>query len=227
MSELNKSVLDTTLDAISADMIEKGWSHHRMDVDPLDTVAIRSLFSTMSDRLTINASIDPEISVIAPRGKSKVLASSNQEMSFHTDNVYLDDPCKSIALFCSVQADEGGVNELVDGLVIAKELPADIRQALAEEKWHWTHPSTQESSDNFSVLDEENERLRWWRMSLLNKDIASIAIADTLEEAINSSTDKQTVLMQPGDVLVTDNTRILHNRSSFVGERRVYRTRFW
>lgn len=226
MSEFHRKSVDRTLDVVVADMAEKGWSHLSIGIDPVDTAAIRGLFSTMSDRLTVDRSVKPEISVIAPREKSKVLASSSQEMSFHTDNVYLEDPCKSIALFCSVQAEEGGVNQLVDGLAVARELPEDAREALADPRWSWIHPATQEPSGEFSVLDEERERIRWWRMSLLNKEMASIAIADAFEDAINSA-EEQTVLMQPGDILVTDNTRMLHNRSAFVGERRVYRTRFW
>lgn len=226
MSEFHRKSVDRTLDVVVADMAEKGWSHLSTGIDPVDTAAIRGLFSTMSDRLTVDRSVKPEISVIAPREKSKVLASSSQEMSFHTDNVYLEDPCKSIALFCSVQAEEGGVNQLVDGLAVARELPEDAREALADPRWSWTHPATQEPSGEFSVLDEERERIRWWRMSLLNKEMASIAIADAFEDVINSA-EEQTVLMQPGDILVTDNTRMLHNRSAFVGERRVYRTRFW
>lgn len=227
MSELQRGRVDKLSDTIVADMAEKGWSHLKTDVDPMDTAAIRGMFAAMSKRLTVDTSVDPEISVIAPRKDTKVLASSSQEMSFHTDNVYLEDPCKSIALFCSVQAEEGGVNELVDGLAIAQTLPTEVREALSEQKWRWTHPATQEPSGEFAVLDEEQERLRWWRMSLINKEMATIAIADMFEGVINESPDKQRVLMQPGDMLVTDNTRILHNRSAFTGERRVYRTRYW
>lgn len=227
MNEFQRKSVDRTLDVVVADMAEKGWSHLSTGIDPMDTTAIRGLFSAMSDRLTVDRSVKPEISVIAPREKSKVLASSSQGMSFHTDNVYLEDPCKSIALFCSVQAEEGGMNQLVDGLAIARELSEDVREALADPRWSWIHPATQEPSGEFSVLDEEQERLRWWRMSLLNEEMASIAIADAFEDAIINSAEERTVLMQPGDILVTNNMRILHNRSAFVGERRVYRTRFW
>lgn len=227
MSEFQEKNIAGTLNAVVVDLAEKGWSHLGTDIDPVDTAAIRGLFSAMSESLTVDRPAKSEISVIAPREKSKVLASSSQEMSFHTDNVYLEDPCKSIALFCSVQAEEGGVNQLVDGLAIARELPEDMREALADPRWSWTHPATQEPSGEFSVIDEKQERLRWWRRSLLNKEIASVAIADAFENAINSAEEQQTVLMQPGDILVTDNTRILHNRSAFIGERRIYRARFW
>lgn len=223
MSEIHKR----TIEAVTSDMAEKGWSHVDSGIDPSDTVAIRSLFVAMGERLTINQKIKPEISVIAPKDNTRVLAATSKEMSFHTDNVYLDDPCKSIALFCAVQAEEGGVNELVDGFKVARTLPEDAQRALAEEKWRWANPASKEPSAEFAVLDNENESLRWWRMSLLNKEMGSVAIADMFEDALNNSPDREAVLMQPGDLLVTDNTRILHNRSAFVGDRRVYRARFW
>lgn len=226
MSEL-RDPFDERVNKLATEVSEKGWVHYATGIEPNDTVAVHALFKAMAQRLSTDSRKEPEISIIKPREGSKVLASSHQEMSFHTDNVYLEDPCRSVALFCAVQAEEGGGNDLVDGLAVVRELPMEIQGQLSEQKWQWASPTTEEPSEEFSVFDDEQERIRWWRKSLLNRDMASVAIADVFEQALNNSIDRQSVLMQPGDVLVTDNTRFLHNRSAFIGERRIYRARFW
>ena len=226
MSEINRPDASRLVDKIYEETTEKGWSHLQTGIDPEDMLAIRGLFVAMDNR-RVASTKKPEITSLSPHSHSLTLATSSQEMSFHTDNVYLEEPCQRIALFCAIQAEEGGYNELIDGLAITRTLSQETRDALRTSQWSWTDPSTGKPSLEFSVLNEDKEAIRWWRTSLLNRDIGSLAVADTLEEALNTSDERTRVLMQPGEVLVTDNTRILHNRSAFVGNRRIYRARFW
>lgn len=89
------------------------------------------------------------------------------------------------------------------------------------------NPAVNAPSGEYAVLDEAEENMRWWRMSLLTQDLAKLAIADALEDALSNSPNSHSVMMQPGDILVTDNTRIVHNRDAFKGSRHLYRARFW
>ncbi len=227
LSEYNSLEIIKIVRAVDIDIEKQGWSHIKTEIDPTDSDTLRALFTSLSKQFTQNKAIKPEVTSLSPKERSTVLATSSKAMSFHTDNVYLEDPCKAILLFCAEQADEGGENELVDGVIVAKSLPSDIQESLKESKWQWTNPVQQQASSEFTILDQNVESIRWWRMSLLNSDPGSVAVADFLEEALNNSPNKHTLLMQPGDVLLADNTRILHSRSPFVGSRQMYRARFW
>lgn len=225
MSELNS--LESISAIVADDLRAKGWSFLSTDIDPEDRAGVHNLFQAMNSDVVLNPSIQPETTTLAPRDNSRVLATTREGMSYHTDNVYLDDPCQSVALFCAVQATEGGGNTLVDAIDVARTLPDEMVDELKIAQWSWMNPATNAPSGEYSVLDEAEENIRWWRMSLVTKDLAMLAIADVFEDAISNSMNRQSVLMQPGDILVTDNTRVVHSREAFKGSRHLYRARFW
>ena len=226
MSEIIHRNADQIATIVQDDIAEKGWSHYQTGIDPFDAVSVRGVLLALNNRIRLDDTVSPEISVIAPTDQPKTLAQGHTDMSFHTDNVYLKNPCQTVVLFCAVQAQEGGDNELVDGLAVAKQMHPDIQQSLSNPQWQWENPVHNNQSDKFAAFNREHDRIRWWRKTLLNLDMGSTAIANMFEDAINTA-PRESVIMQAGDILVTDNSRILHNRSAFRGERRVYRARFW
>jgi alpha-ketoglutarate-dependent taurine dioxygenase len=225
MSEINS--LESISAIVADDLKAKGWSFLSTDIDPEDRAGVHNLFQAMNRVVALNSSIQPETTTLAPRDNSRILATTREGMSYHTDNVYLDDPCQSVALFCTVQATEGGGNTLVNAIDVAKTLPDEMVDELKLAQWSWMNPAANAPSGEYAVLDEAEENIRWWRMSLVTKDLAMLAIADAFEDAISNSFERQSVLMQPGDILVTDNTRVVHNREAFKGSRHLYRARFW
>lgn len=219
--------LETIAGTASSQLEMHGWAHMQTDIDPQDRDTVRGLFRVMNNKLAIDATSNPEISVIAPRDNSRVLATSHEAMSFHTDNVYLDDPCRTVALFCAVQAEDGGDNELVDALSAIRGMPNDALEQLMEPQWRWVNPATDTLSPEYPVVDQSLEAIRWWRMGVVARDVSALAIADAFEDILLDSAGKVHVRMQPGDLLVTNNTRIVHSRKAFSGKRHVYRARFW
>lgn len=209
------------------DLGYQGWSFLSTDIDPADRSDIHELFQVMNRTLAFDSTIQPETTTLAPRDHSRVLATTREAMSYHTDNVYLDNPCRTVALFCTVQAEEGGGNTLVDGIEAVRTLPEEMISELKLTQWRWMNPATNTPSGEYAVIDESEERMRWWRMSLLSQKMAQVAVADAFEAALDGSPTKRRVLMQPGDILVTDNSRIVHNREAFSGARHLYRARFW
>ena len=225
MSQINS--LESISAIVADDLKAKGWSFLSTDIDPEDRAGVYNLFQDMNRVVALNSSIQPETTTLTPRDDSTVLATSREGMSYHTDNVYLDDPCQSVALFCKVQATEGGGNTLVNAINVAKTLPDEMVYELKLAQWSWMNPAANVPSGEYAVLDEAEENIRWWRMSLVTKDLAMLAIADAFEDAISNHFERQSVVMQPGDILVTDNTRVVHNREAFKGPRHLYRARFW
>lgn len=225
MSEMSSA---ESISAIVAnELAVKGWSFLSTDIDPEDGAAVHNLFQTMNSVLALDASTQPETTTLTPRDNSRVLATTREAMSYHTDNVYLDNPCRSVALFCTAQATDGGGNTLMNGLDAIKTLPRDMIDQLKLPQWSWMNPATSAPSAEYAVFNEDENTMRWWRMSLLTQDLALIAIADALENAISNSPERKRLLMQPGDILVTDNTQVVHNREAFRGSRHLYRARFW
>lgn len=225
---MNKMSSPESISATVADHLkERGWSFISTDIDPEDRAAVHNLLRVMNGFVAVDSSIQPETTTLAPRGNSRVLATTRESMSYHTDNVYLDNPCQSVALFCTEQAAEGGGNTLIDGIETIKTLPREVIDELKAPQWQWMNPAVNAPSGEYAVLDEAEESMRWWRMSLLTQDLAKLAIADALEDALSNSPNSHSVMMRPGDILVTDNTRIVHNRDAFKGSRHLYRARFW
>lgn len=220
--------LERLTSTIQEQIAHQGWSCVSTGVNPGDRNALESLFAKVEPVLSsVSPERQPEFSVISPAISAATLAGSERGMSFHTDNVYLDRPCNSVALFCVRQAEKGGENELVDGHAVLQGISTDTRYVLREPRWNWQNPTTSKASDRFSVINDDAESLRWWRKTLLVKDLGLLAIADELEEEINASKSRHMIRLSPGDMLVTDNKRILHNRHAFSGRREMYRVRYW
>lgn len=227
MTETHSTGVDPVVDAAVADLAKKGWSHQQAAVDPSDVTGIQRLFESFDRSVRVNPDIAPEISLVSPQDFATTLARSREKISFHTDNVYLARPCAVVVLYCVAQANSGGENVVVDGLALARALPAHVRTALGERQWRWMNPVTGRPSADHAVLGENERSIRWWRESLLNDDRQSKVIADTLEDALDASEGKRSVMLRPGEVLVVDNTRMLHLRHPFSGPRELYRARFW
>lgn len=213
---------------IQEQLSRQGWSHVSTGISPNDKVEIENLFTQLEPVLSSShIEKEPELSVISPIIGARTLAGSDGEMSFHTDNVYLEKPCKSVVLFCMQQATKGGQNEVVDGRAVIENISNKLRDSFQESQWIWQNPITGQPSEVLPVIGSDNESMRWWRATLLVKKIGLIALADELENKINTSDSRRSIRLESGDMLVTDNTRILHNRHAFIGNRVMYRARFW
>lgn len=219
--------LEVMYGTLVTELSEKGWSHLKTDVDPLDIVAVKGLLQSLGQKLTVDTSVQPELSVIAPRLSTGTLANTTRSMSFHTDNVYLDYPCRSVALFCAIQADSGGGSEVVDGLEAAQSLTQEQQDILSNRIWSWKQPGHKVGSSEYAVLSGDKESIRWWRETLLNSELGSIAAANALEESLQGSSSRERLLMEPGDIFVVNNRRVLHSRDAFRGNRHMYRARYW
>jgi gamma-butyrobetaine dioxygenase len=155
------------------------------------------------------------------------LAYTPQPLSVHTDNPYRD-PCPSLQLLhCLVQADQGGLTVLSDGFYAANKLRQEAPSAF-------TFLSTQQvafhyESDN-AVLDNTDPIIGLARdgsirkVRINNRSIDPLQIPfeqmlpfyDALFEfrhTLESEENQFRLQLQPGDLLLLDNERVLHGRA--------------
>lgn len=223
MTEVKNGGLMLTPEIVEAEVAEKGWLHFRADIDPRDTLAIGGLFTMLQKQLGDSDRL-PDTSIVAQRDNSTFFSEGNGSLSLHTDTHTLETPCGHVALFCALQAQEGGENKLVDGLAVAQTLPCSMQAELSKPQWHWINPCSPEvSSPDLRVIEEEGS-MRWWREGL-HHEVGLAAVVNTFDIALNESA--QAVLLQPGEGLILDNSRVLHGRGEFSGPRQMWRARIW
>ncbi|KAK1911706.1 hypothetical protein P3342_013010 [Pyrenophora teres f. teres] len=171
---------------------------------------------------------------------SKDTAYTNIALEAHTDTTYFSDPAGLQAFHLLSHTDgEGGASLLVDGFKVATELLETDREAykiLSTVKVH-AHASGNEGISiqpyrGFPVLEHDPTvgdlvRVRW-----NSSDRASIELPIEEVETWYSAARKFDALLKkkeneyweqlrPGRVLIFDNWRVLHGRSSFTGKRRI------
>ncbi|KAF9561975.1 Trimethyllysine dioxygenase [Agrocybe pediades] len=161
----------------------------------------------------------------------------------HTDNTYFTDPC-GLQLFHLLSHTEGtgGATLLVDGFYVAsimKELhpeayellsriPVPAHAAGEESSLYTPAPSSGYPVLGHDTITGELVQVRW------NNDDRSVMnhISPDLVEkwydairlwnkCLTSPDSEYWVQLQPGTVIVVDNHRVLHGRSSFNGKRRM------
>lgn len=69
-----------------------------------------------------------------------------------------------------------------------------------------------------------NGAIRWWRYGLCGPDEVT-EVADRFDQSVHHPDHTVETVLERGDLLLMDNFRTLHGRSSFTGGRRLVRLR--
>ncbi len=159
-----------------------------------------------------------EISVI--EGYEDYLGTSNVEHFFHTDGAYLDNPPGIVALRCETPASTGGLTRLVSGerlylhvLGTSKEI---TRSLFLEDALCVTRAGKKACQPYF----KESERLI--KVRYRSDDTSAPSSAPHVREGVKimrryleDEKNSMSFVLQHGQVLITDNSRTLHARTSF------------
>ena len=155
------------------------------------------------------------------------LAYTPLPLSVHTDNPYRD-PCPSLQLLhCLVQSEQGGLTALSDGFHAAQRLRLESPDAFGlltgyEVSFHY------ESED--AVLDNRDKIINLnsdgsiRKIRINNRSIAPLKLPfdvvpsyyealSVFRSILESEESQCRFLMQPGDLLLLDNERVLHGRA--------------
>jgi len=162
------------------------------------------------------------------------LAYTPKPLSVHTDNPYRD-PCPTLQLLhCLVQSEEGGLTALSDGFYAADKLRQESPEAfdlLTSQEVMFCYESEAailDSRDKVITLDGDG-KVRKIRIN--NRSIAPLDLPfeivmpfygalSAFRSILESDRSQKRFLLQPGDLLLLDNERVLHGRAGeSIGER--------
>lgn len=172
------------------------------------------------------------------------LAYSNLGLQMHTDLPFNAQPPGIQLFFCMQQADEGGESIAMDGFAAAESLYQQDPQAfdlLCEQpllfqdvtsEWFLSaeHPTFELNGDNASPMTPErlhrlnfNERTRdsWrqWNPDNLQQTAEVYQALQKFEQLVEERSRYASLRLMPGEMICTDNWRVMHSRSSFLGSR--------
>ncbi|KAF2997610.1 hypothetical protein E8E13_003756 [Curvularia kusanoi] len=171
---------------------------------------------------------------------SQDTAYTNIALGAHTDNTYFSEPAGLQAFhLLSHTEGEGGASLLVDGFKAAADLRAADPEAyrlLSTVNVH-AHASGNEGISimpyrGFPVLEHDPATGELLRVRWNTSDRASVEMpieevgtwydaARKFDALLKSAENEYWEQLVPGRVLVFDNWRVLHGRSSFTGKRRI------
>lgn len=155
------------------------------------------------------------------------LAYTPQPLSVHTDNPYRD-PCPSLQLLhCLVQAEQGGLTALSDGFYAAEKLRQDAPRAfelLTTHEVSFHYESKTAVLDNCDKVISLNSDGSVRKIRINNRSIAPLQLPFDIVEPyyqalfefrniLESEEFQYRFLMQPGDLVLFDNERVLHGRA--------------
>ncbi len=173
--------------------------------------------------------------LVKPRKKSGTYSEISGPAAFHTDSQYHSNPERFFVLACETPASEGGDNLLIgmdDALEVAQEaLGNKAVDRLKQSVWRWTVPKVFQSENTPAVsppspIFREDGTIRWRIDNIVCENSSDLSLAKSFEQALESSPRAAHIRLQAGDVLLCDNWRALHARTSFCDMNRVlYRAR--
>jgi gamma-butyrobetaine dioxygenase len=157
------------------------------------------------------------------------LAFTSETIGMHTDNPYRNPVPGLQLLHCLVNDSDGGENQLVDGFSVAEKIRIDHPDAfelLSTVAVNFRYFETgsadlQNRTPLISVLDGKVCEIRYNARSVQAFDIpadkmqAFYAAYRIYGKALHQPSAKIEFRLEPGQLLVLDNQRVLHGRSSY------------
>jgi len=155
------------------------------------------------------------------------LAYTPLPLSVHTDNPYRD-PCPSLQLLhCLVQSGQGGFTALSDGFHAAERLRQELPDAFSLLSTHevlFHYESEDAVLDNRDKIINLNSDGSIRKIRINNRSIAPLrlpfdvvpqfyAALASFRSILEGEEAQFRFLMQPGDLLLLDNERVLHGRA--------------
>jgi len=154
---------------------------------------------------------------------SKAGARTDRAVRFHTDHHRAD----LIAWHCIEQTDEGGETVLLDGDELLRRLRPSVLERLRGLRIFG--PKVFEGEpERFPFLSQRHGREKIYYPFWMTKEIeARQRVALLAFKRLTEEEQCMRCLLQPGDLLVIDNGRMLHGRAAVNGMRRRFVRRYW
>ncbi|MEU5383248.1 TauD/TfdA family dioxygenase [Kitasatospora cineracea] len=148
-----------------------------------------------------------------------------EELLPHTDGTQVAEPARLVLLACQAGARSGGESILVDGSAVLRELASahpDALTALTQPRAAYFGGT----AGHFAPVLRQIGDGRWQIRLRLDPELARFSPdaephLPTLRDTVRRHL--RTVLLRPGQALLIDNSRTLHGRAAFTGERLMLR----
>ncbi|ODN05436.1 Trimethyllysine dioxygenase, mitochondrial, partial [Orchesella cincta] len=161
-------------------------------------------------------------------------AYTSDVVHMHTDTSYFTEPIGLQVFHCLTHNGTGGLNSLVDGFQIAKQIARDCQESyellstleipsqyVDEGKHHFHHKDVTFGHDK-TTFEIHKIRYNPHDMAVL-KDLPFEHVERFYQSLVNLSNiiegSQQTIKLSPGLVLFLDNWRALHGRTAYTGFR--------
>jgi len=154
------------------------------------------------------------------------------ELPLHTDGSFLVNPPKIVALQCEVPTASGGLTTIGDGKLLYDHLASqnpcgllnlfqDDVMTVQRENQQSTQPIFKEHEGRTSI------RFRWDNAINISVKPEDLPMIETIKKFLRQSQNMSRLKLQSQQILIMNNTRILHGRTAFKkGEERVL-NRIW
>ena len=155
---------------------------------------------------------------------SKALVTSSKELDFHTDHHKVD----IIAWHCIKQFSEGGYSVFLDIEDVLEKFTEQEKEQLASIHLY-EHKIFDDDKDSHPLLNKVKGKYRCYYSFWLVKENLEKADQELLARfrSTIANIKTQKILLQPKDVLLIDNGRILHGRTEIKGNKDRFLKRFW
>lgn len=159
---------------------------------------------------------------VRPKNNTKSLVNTVNEMELHTDHPR----ARWISWECIKQSSEGGFSLLKDTYLALKNIPSDTLNELTKVFINTHHKIFDDDLETYPVLRLDGDKSNWiYYTPWLNKNIGNKALDIFLQEIDKCPVTK--ICLQPGDILIIDNGRMLHGRTAIGGDQNRLLIRRW
>jgi len=167
--------------------------------------------------------------------EGKDLAETGNEMSLHTDYTYWHTPPLMTSLYCVENDASGGDSVLVDGFRVVNDFrqqypayfqiltqtPVEFKQVYIQ--WQYSYSRTQpilelDSSGRISRINFANSHSYNWNLPF-DKMEEFYAAYTTFFLHLKNPVYQHCFRLEPGDLLLMNDSRIMHGRKAFTGNR--------
>ncbi len=163
--------------------------------------------------LTTDVVVNPE---------KRNLVTSSEALDFHTDHF----KARYIAWYCIKQTDLGGESKLIDAKIVYDKLSASQQQSLQEIHLLEHKMFEDDAPSNPLVTMVNGEPHFYYSFWLVKEDERrNTALAAFRRGLANEKSIR--LKLEPNDILIIDNHRILHGRTAIKGSKDRFLKRFW
>jgi alpha-ketoglutarate-dependent taurine dioxygenase len=151
---------------------------------------------------------------------AKTYMSTNNQMHFmHTDGSFENDPPKIVAMQCEIPSNNGGLSQIIYGESVYEYLRENYPQEL---QMLFTHPLTITRGEQTATRAMFVEREGLISITFRADSVITITIPPELQKIykiikdyVNNQNNQLIFKLKKNQILLLDNTSVLHGRTSF------------